>query len=345
MPILDAALAFSLTMLVVASIVTMLVSAIHWILRARRKRVKQMIADFLEKEVVPVADREIKRLSAQLAEDGVEAIRTQAVALAGEARNDVFARENLDQMAKLTTSDLKEELKRSPLGGELLTHLGDRAEPVFDEFAKRYEAVAGRYALKFRSDCRWMTTIFALIVAVGLNIDSFFILDCYLKNQAARDIVVGQMDAILETYETRVAAAVTSLNATESESGLAATEPTASGDSVEEFKAAYRETSETIESLLGFGLPVGWEYFPYSQKNPLMVLGIAKSPLETEPVQAGVFTDDRTLESPGDLAKWFAGIILTGLLAGVGAPFWYDLVTGISRARDRQGGTAQSSSP
>ena len=41
MPILDAALAFSLTMLVVASVVTIVVSFIHQILGARKRRVKR----------------------------------------------------------------------------------------------------------------------------------------------------------------------------------------------------------------------------------------------------------------------------------------------------------------
>ena len=29
--------------------------------------------------------------------------------------------------------------------------------------------------------------------------------------------------------------------------------------------------------------------------------------------------------------KWILGIVLTGLLAGLGSPFWYDAVAGLSR--------------
>jgi hypothetical protein len=32
---------------------------------------------------------------------------------------------------------------------------------------------------------------------------------------------------------------------------------------------------------------------------------------------------------------WILGILLTGVLAGLGAPFWYDTVVGISRIAER----------
>ena len=319
-----------------------------------------MIAAFLSEEVQPVAERELKRLSSQVANDGIQAITTQAAKLSNATNDELFNQRNLNQLAKLTTADLKEQLKRSDLGSELLTHLGDKAEPVFDEFARRYESVSNRFAMQFRSKSRFWATIIAMIMAVGLNIDSVFILDSYLKNHTARDVIIGQMDQILEKYDTDVQEAIASLNSEPNpfaEFGLESDEETNPAD---DFKLAYDKTRNTFESLMGFGLPIGWDYFPYSERHTLFgeessteasteissgaetTALTASDSLDDDP--SGVFADRRSISSLGDLGKWIFGVCLTGLLAGVGAPFWYDLVTGISRVRERHK-TAQSSSP
>lgn len=374
MPILDAALAFSLTMLVVASVVSIGVNAIHGLLKSRKKRVKQMIKAFLQEELRPVASREMLRLSDQLAEEGKELVRQKAETLARFSDDELFCETHLNELADLTAEDLKEQLKRSDLGGTLLDQLGDKAEPVFEEFASRYESVASRYAASFRNHTRAWTTGLAMLLAFGMNIDSIFILDSYLKNHTARDVIVGQMDQILTRYDQQVAASIGTLNEDDEEAALG-------------FKQAYASTKSEIDSLMGFGLPIGWEYFPhFKRERPPVDLELdldievsvevpidttsesssdgtaeatvtsVEAPAVPDPVHPpvmdeapatttetylyeaeidNVFTDRRRRNDMTDWIKWVLGVTLTGILAGVGAPFWYDIVTSISRVRKR----------
>tara|TARA_R110002096_G_scaffold26518_23_gene81848 strand:- start:7244 stop:8386 length:1143 start_codon:yes stop_codon:yes gene_type:complete len=378
MPILDAALAFSLTMLVVASVVSIMVNVIHGLLKSRKKRVKQMIKAFLQEELRPVANREMLRLSDQLAEEGKELVRQKADVLARFSDDELFCETHLNELADLTADDLKEQLKRSDLGGTLLDQLGNKAEPVFEEFASRYESVASRYARSFRNHTRAWTTGLAMLLAFGLNIDSIFILDSYLKNHTARDVIVGQMDQILARYDEGVAKSLAQLDENGEEAALG-------------FKQAYATTKGEIDSLMGFGLPIGWEYFPHFKRDrppigldldvdvevsvevpidattsgsqPDGVAEAAVTSVETSSTSHAVqptgsdegpatttetyvyeidnvFTDRRLRNDPTDWIKWVLGVLLTGILAGVGAPFWYDIVTSISRVR-KSGSKAQ----
>ncbi|MEM1296973.1 MAG: hypothetical protein AAGH89_16530 [Verrucomicrobiota bacterium] len=372
MPILDAALAFSLTMLIVASVVSIGVNGIHGLLKSRKKRVRQMIKSFLQEELRPVANREILRLSDQLADEGKELVRQKADTLARFSDDELFCETHLNELADLTAADLKEQLKRSDLGGTLLDQLGDKAEPVFEEFASRYESVANRYAASFRNHTRWWTTGLAMVLAFGLNIDSIFLLDSYLKNHTARDVIVGQMDAILARYDDGVKA---SLENPDEEAAA-------------DFKAAYNSTKSEIDAMMGFGLPIGWEYFPHfklkkyqleaeeeqaaANENAVEELAETTSAeiseltevpemreVGNQPDDSGMaeevpaakegvvvyeietaFSDRRRHDDVTDWIKWVLGVTLTGILAGVGAPFWYDMVTSISRVR-RGGAKAQ----
>ena len=83
----------------------------------------------------------------------------------------------------------------------------------------------------------------------------------------------------------------------------------------EQLKKALSESQEQIEDLQSLGFPIGWGYFPHSGCQDDKALAKAYS----------------LRDNPAGWASWMLGIILTALLAGLGSPFWYDAVSGISR--------------
>ncbi len=69
MPFLDAALAFALTMLVVATVVTQIVRLLKTTAKLRRKGLQDMLTVYFNNELNPVVKRELNRVNKKVTSD------------------------------------------------------------------------------------------------------------------------------------------------------------------------------------------------------------------------------------------------------------------------------------
>jgi hypothetical protein len=297
MPILDAALAFALTMLVISTVVTALLNLFRAVAGTRTIVMKQMLEEYYKKELQPVIAREMVRLK------GVVNATTEAELkkLAGEvSTSKLFADVDIKKLVEASTSEITERLKRSDLGTKLMTDLKTEADTIFTELGKRYEAVGARFTVSFRTNSKWWATVIALGLALVLNIDSIFIMDSYIKDQGLRNAVIAQRDSIQQDYTDLV-------------SSMEGQDDTVTKQELED---AFSESQNQITTLTGIGLPIGWTYFPHAGwKNS----------------QDEAYTSRNNTQG---WTFWVLGILLTAGLAGLGGPFWYDAVSGISHAAD-----------
>ena len=305
MPILDAALAFTLTMLVVAHGVTLIVGLLHRLSGTRSDLLDRMLRDFFDGELRPVVDLELKRRSGRLH------VRTAAPLseLARDLRaRDLFGDVRARKLEGVSTEELIERLERTDFGGELLRLLGDDARPVFAALGRSWEAIGERFTDSFRRHSRRWATGVAFALALVINIDSVTMLDAYLRSPHLRDEAIDRMEAIVSAYEESAAE--------DADSQEDATP--------EELEAAFEETREHLELLARSGLPMGWSYPPHAcafgQPHP------SADESDTTPAACAGWP-----WSGLDWIAWLFGVALTGLLAGLGAPFWYDTVGVVSR--------------
>lgn len=311
MPYLDAALAFALTMLAASTLVTWLLRFGQYLFRFRRKVMKQMLAEYFAKEVKPVVERELDRLQS-----------TAKAALVAEAEKlgakdlytgdkAILTEEQYQELTELATGEMVEWLKRTEMGGKLLRGLGDKAVAIFDELGKRYDAVGVRFTNSFRASARIWGTAIALVLAFVLNIDTIFIAKTYMSNEGMRQAVIAQKESLEQGY--------TNLQQT-LEQDAAKTEITR-----QEFEQAFSDAKEQLDIFTSAGFPIGYSYYPYAcgQENDVPDCTERGEPLKLT-LLGRVFLF-------GDLT-WFLGCFLTGLLAGLGGPFWFDVVSGIARA-------------
>lgn len=297
---LDAILAFALSMLVIATAVNVIVSFIHKILGLRKKELSKMIKSYYQLEFKQVIERELKRHT-RVVDKAV--IKEISESLEKHDLADIVGEEDLKTLSNISTEDLIESVKRTDLGHEMLEKLGQGASETFDEVARRYENFGKRFTESFRAKSRMWATIVAFFLALILNIDSMHLLDAYLNNNALSVKVVSQMDSVISKYESEMENA---------DDGNAEVDKKAIED-------AYSKMRNQTEYLSSAGLPIGFEYFPH---RCLLNSGCV---ISTE------------------VAKWLSwlfGIILTAFLAGLGAPFWYDAVSGLSQLaqKGRQAG-------
>jgi hypothetical protein len=297
MPYLDAALAFALTMLAVSTLVTQIVRLGQYFAGLRVRVMNEMLADYFKAELKPVIEREMNRLKNKVTDEVANEVKTKADKLGTTLP---FTNDELKKLTDVSTEEIVERLKRSEMGTKLLQELGDQAKTIFDELGRRYEIVGEKFTLSFREHSRWWATGVALIVAFALNIDSLFIANTYIKNEGMRQAVVAQKDSLEKGYDTLA-------GKLEQEQGK--TEITR-----EEFEQAFSDAKGQLDIFTSAGFPIGQSYFPYACMRTM------DSP------------DCQNRNNTFGIIAWILGCFLTSLLAGLGGPFWYDVVSGISRA-------------
>lgn len=296
MPYLDAALAFALTMLAVATLVTQIVRIGQNAARLRRNEMKRMLKEYFEKELKPVVDREMERLKSDAKAIVVAEAEKINIDLMHNGNSKMFTKEEIEKLTDLSTEELLEWLKRTEMGRKLVKELGDKANEIFNELGKRYEAIGDKFTKSFREHSRWWATGVALVVAFALNVDSIFLINTYIQNEGMRQAVIAQKDSLTEGYTTLQ---------DKFEQDQKKTEITK-----EEFEQAFSDARSQLDIFTSAGFPVGYSYFPY------VCIQAPEDPVCDVGANAWFF--------------WVLGCILTGLLAGLGGPFWYDIVRSIS---------------
>ena len=296
MPYLDAALAFALTMLAVSTLVTQIVRLFRNTAKVRQAGLQEMLKDYYDNELKPVVERELQRLKSTAGTSVVKRLNTELQKFNSSVQLSNAKRE---QLVEMTTDEITERLKRTKLGEQLLINLGDKAQDVFNELGKRYEVVGKKATESFRTKSKYWAFGVAIFVAFALNVDSLYIANTYIKNEGMRQAVIAQKESLEQGYTTLNEKLVQEQEKTEI--------------TKEEFEAAFGDAKEQLDIFTSAGFPIGWAYYPHA---------CAKAP-ETP--------DCQTRGTNIGFVMWFLGCALTGLLAGLGGPFWYDVVRGISR--------------
>lgn len=310
MPYLDAVIAFAITMLAVATMVAAIVRYIDstlpklpgilqaWLTTWIGDRVEmfgQMMNDFIEDELAYIIQRELHPADPKGAAQ--QAINWVADQMKGEGG-----------LIHVANEDLIDKLKQTDLGAKLL-NIPNRAEDIFNEIARRYAAVEKEYSDKFRANTRWVTSIIALVIALAFNIDSTSIAAAYLRSPALSAAVAAKSESVIAEYEANA----------EKLKGLPPQnpqDPAGKPPSTEQMQKDLKDVVESgkaiqakLDALSASGFPFGWDYFPYGQNT----------------TQFGA-----KFSSGLRWANWILGIALTVVFAGLGAPFWYDVIRNLN---------------
>ena len=303
MPLLDVALSFALTMLFIAIAVTEIVQLIQKLAKTRNKVLQQMLKEYFEKKFEPAIKSEFNKLKMDANfTKGISDKLESTVKEVTDAK--LFDEGELASLVEVSTEELTEKLKHSDFGEKLLENLGDKAQNVFDEIGHQYEVFGNKFTKMFRNKSKTLSIIVAFLLALLVNIDSVRIIDSYIKDESMRQSVIAQKDAIVDNYD----ALVTTLDDDNEKNDV----------TQEQLEQAFNSTQKQLDALMGSGFPIGWAYFPHS-----MLLGTKSANSQTNP---GVVK----------WVTWVFGVLLTGLLAGQGAPFWYDIIAGLSRVTQKK---------
>jgi tetratricopeptide (TPR) repeat protein len=246
----------------------------------------------------------------------------------------------------------------------------------FNRLAKKYEEFGSSVSASFKHHSQYWSILIGIVLAVFVNIDALRIFNAYRADPALVNAVIEKQEALLKNHES-VQASIDEFKKAEAafaKAKLEFSEAQKGGDTAiienaesvmnEAEKALQEKTSikETHEILKNAqmqladlekaGVPIGWNYYPYCP------YGEADSVWETSsPKCRDIPQESRKLETKYtflriiytlwvDWARFFTWLIVTiisGILIGLGAPFWFDVAKRLSAIRKGlQSATASS---
>ena len=361
MQLLDAFLAFVLTLAALATVVTVTMEIFMRIFRMRRKNLI---------ETMKLLDKEIKRGTLNLDEN--ERLEFFRKVVENPAKNKPVKPEDLRAFFGTWVEQNKGGFKRLLnffsqlyLGpkkrGSLhesvsleyvlrcLAEIGsirniavsskEKLETEFNRIARKFEEIGSSVSAGFKQYAQFWSIAIGIVLAIVANVDGIRIFEAYRVNP---DLALAVIENQEEFQKRSVAAGKKLEEASENEVFLKDIEDAAS--------RAQREIAFLAEQ----GLPVGWNFYPncpldftkenWNSTSPKCIeraiylnrkIESPSGDAKGENFQGSVINRvaNTARYDPSGFAAWLLVVILTGILIGLGSPFWFDVAKRLSRIR------------
>jgi hypothetical protein len=324
MQALDAALAFAITMLILAMVVTTLVETLHRLFGLREKGLALLLGNFYDRilfsrsgGVLRGADDRRAFIEMMTVNRGpvgrapMTALnRTLNVDAASEDRKFLNWIWSGRRLGSLSLTAFMERLGGSDYGAQLVTQASNAGEKgiewVLKDVAQKFDAFGAEASEYFESRARLLSVIVGFVLAFAINVNAITLFETFMKRPDVTAAVIARGDSATKSYEN-LQKQVDTLNA----SPQAATTEEARAS----VQKAADEAAAAVESLQSVGVPIGW--------NIQSVADFRRS-----------------------VAMSLLGLLLGGLLIGLGGPFWYKAVqtlTGVRAFARRDKGSTEPS--
>jgi len=374
MDILAAALAFAITMLVLAMTVSAFVEIIHRLLSMRESGLQYMLAQIFDQVLSRYVKREdlsklvdasqipagaktgaeklleiartnfVERMSTNRAPMGVPPDATPTDSAAEVKKNpwwqfglwngrDLTSLTPAEFMERLGSIDIGDEIKKAndrvnKLAGDAGTTAANAVDVVLKDVAQKFEAFGKEASAYFEGRARLLSVAVAVVLAFAVHVDAIELFNTFLRNPNVRENVIGKMDAVTKQFQ---------------EVQAKLDKPPAAGDQTaqqqaEQARKAVKDTidqtRQTISDLAALGVPIGWSdaHRQAAQLRPILwncphLRGRVNLWGDCANEQ------DVWLEAPS-VFRVYLYLLIGGLLIGLGGPFWYRTVSGLTSIRN-----------
>lgn len=369
MELIEAALAFAITMLVLSLTCSSFVEIVHRVFLMREAGLKHMLYRLYDQVIVtyvrPGLEAEAKqkglagsslaavvdnlvesgrkafvdRMTANRAPMGVTPKATPTTpakdvpdkpkwAFSLWGGRDLSAMTAAQFMERLGTIDIGKDIAdMNKAANDIAANAGgaaaDALDAVLKDIAQKFDALGKEASTYFEGRARLLSVIVAIVLAFAIRVDAVELFNTYLRDPSARNQVIEQTKTVTAQYQA--AAEVLKSVDTKTEDGKKQVEALQA-----DLQSAIKETRATAKRFADLGLPIGW-----SKQNATL------DPGEDVCLVNGaihVLAKDEPCENKQKLGVWnvaklLCSLLLGGLLIGLGAPFWYNTVTGLTNIR------------
>ena len=311
MQALDAALAFAITMLILAMVVTTLVETLHRLFGLREKGLAILLGNFYDRILFSRSggvlragdDRRafIEMMTINRGPVGKAPMMALQRSLNVDAQSE--DRKFLNwiwggrRLGSLSLTAFMERLGGSDYGAQLVTQAsraGDKGiEWVLKDVAQKFDAFGVEASEYFESRARLLSVIVGFVLAFAINVNAIALFETFMKRPDVTQAIIARGESVTKSYENlqkQAAAVATSAQTATSEEARAS------------MQKAADEAAAAVESLQSVGVPIGW--------NAQSLAEFRRS-----------------------TATALLGLFLGGLLIGLGGPFWYKAVQTLTGVR------------
>lgn len=354
MQLLDAGIAFALTLAGLATVVSIIIEIIHRVLSLRSKGLRAMLEQHFDDVIVPVIKTQVEK-----------AIQGKGKILADELK---MLRENL--IEKMTANPLVKLQKSSWLPKRAVRALSQYNQVTaldflnripetevyqyielrgkmtvserlkkFDQKYEEYEKAISNY---FKRRAQLLSFVVGIALALAVNIHGIRLFERYLNDPELTATVIAQTD--------KIESAMASVQKRQT----AAADSKAEEENIKEIKTALNQYNELMGNFSGLGLPIGWEFYPHcpTDRNPATLKTYdpqCKTVLNSLPEGVAVKKSSiiprifkTALADPWGFLKWLFVVVITGTLIGLGGPFWFDIASKLGGIRRKLGGAGSA---
>ena len=366
MQMLDAILAFALTLAAAATVATIVIEILHRSLQLRRRNLAVIVARLAEElEGGPIA----------LAADDRTAFLTGVLLNpVGPGGGDPASRDRVARFVDAAMDSLRRRTGvRAKVNGFLrwrdgrclydhvsLEHVlrrladtrvvraavrdsTDRVTRELERIARRFEELGSAVGNGFRRKAQSASLVAGFVIALVANIDGLRIFDTYLGNNELTASVISQQAALERSYTDAVAR----LDAVLEDLSDASDEDPR--DAIEVITDRVATARRQVDQLVDLGVPIGWRYYPACWDpeipsrtgNALGANPHVDARCRAMPEPPAVAVDAPVparihatlgVDTAG-IILWLVAIVVTGLLIGLGAPFWFDVAKRVNQIR------------
>ncbi|WP_299623372.1 hypothetical protein [Pelagibius sp.] len=307
MSLLDSLLAFALTLAALATVVTLIIEIIF-----RFLRLKTMDQVTLMEKLVAEARPEDSTGAGTGAtnEDAVQHVLTNPFVKPGFGwlgglfatwrKAGVYYKEvSLEH----TLRRLLESLEKK---NQDIADAAEELQAKADIWARKYDEYRSALATRFKARAQILSLAVGVFLAFAMNINGLRVFEVYLQDPELRERVIESLDQESATTDAPKE------------------DPTAEEEALQKEVDELRAKIDQIDSL---DLPIGWAYFPY-----------CSAPEGKDPTDQRCPTETDSKLAPGSYFGWVLQVLITGILIGLGAPFWYDVARRLAAVRAAFGG-------
>ncbi len=341
---LEAALAFSLIMLALATVVTIVLETGYQLLSTRERGFRLMMERLFD-------DVLSTRIAATLSGISMETARDQF--LASVTRNQAYEKKTSWLRSIAQSADLKsmsmmqfaERLADTHVGDAIARTGAERTQIIINDLAQKFDRFGQGASQRFQGQAHFWCLLVSMVCAFAVNVDAVRVFKSLLHDDKLTQSVVQALESQVAENAPRPRSAADVMSAPPVPAGPEVSTPNEIVDAgAERVRAELARIDDT-------GLPISTEYWPFCR--PRTAAADGKAPRSRD---AGC-VDDEQRALPMDVGsivdriasvrglQWILSVGLAGLLIGLGAPFWFDLARSLTRGAQSRSSSREPETP
>lgn len=304
---IEASLAFAITMMIFSTIVSVVVETAHRIFRVREKGLQHLMQHMYSQIIEP-------RLFTKPPSNGAaifQAHMTRARFLPAKKSwllgiNRII---NAEHLTSLSTAEFIERLAETPAGKKLIQLAeregSDYLKLFLEDLVNKYEDFGESASEYFKRKAGLYSIITAMALAFALNVNAVHLFQTFLVDKDLRSSLIDQGQQVATFLEQQQEKLETELSQSNQDS---------TPDNLQQIQSNVIQAKDLVADIESAGVPIGWHSAPW-QSSQWQQADTARYPW---------------LQQTKLILVWLACLLFSGILIGLGGPFWFDTYKKIS---------------